>query len=187
MNLTNTIALSGIRTSDDIKKIVNKISYSIFAGGPGSGRHPYGRKAKESKDRAARALASYNPSNLAKQIQSENNEKSLAKAIGGATHIGDNQPFDVIVAHARVAFEVKTIVAGKNNKITMHPSSRERKEKAWKTMKLKQVYTVIFDDRNNKVYLGEGVKSFRIKLRSGETNPSLKEIKNLSDIKKVIK
>lgn len=159
----------------------------VKAGGPGSGRHPYGRKEKD-KGRQAKALASYNPSNRAKQVQAENNEKALAKVVKGASHVGDNAPFDVIVAKSRIAFEVKTIVAGKNDKITMHKSSRLRKLKAWKQMKLNNVYTVIFDDREGKkkIYLGNGVSSFRLKLRSGEMNPALTVLNSLKDIKKLI-
>jgi hypothetical protein len=179
MNLRTLISL-------ELSKFNVGEKIQLLAGGPGSGRRPYGRKAKESKSRSERALASYNPSNRAKQIQAENNEKALANALGGATHIGDNQPFDVIVAHARVAFEVKTIIAGKKDAITMHKESRLRKEKAKKTMKLKGLYTVIFDDRNNKIYYAEGVKSFRLKLRSGEQNPSLTEVKDLKDLRKLI-
>jgi hypothetical protein len=185
MNLANLLLPNFIEATD-IACLTDKRILLVKAGGPGSGRHPYGRHSQESKSRSERALASYNPSNRAKQIQAVNNERALAQALGGATHIGDNQPFDVIVAKARVAFEVKTMVSGRTNKITMHPSSRERKEKAWKTMKLKSVYTVIFDDRNKKIYYGEGVKSFRLKLRSGEQNPSLTEVKDLKDLRKLV-
>jgi len=117
------------------------------------------------------------------------NEKSLAKAIGGAAHIGDNAPFDVIVKSKRIAFEVKTMIGGKKNTITMHPSSRMRKEKAWKQMKLKQVYTVIFDDRKSgdkKMYIAAGVKSFTITLRDGSQNPKLTKFTDLKELKDLL-
>ena len=168
-------------------QVINSLR-DIKAGGPGSGckGSHCGRPRSKDEDRQARAKASYNPSNRAKQIQAEENEKKLAQAIGGASHIGDNAPFDVILKAKRVAFEVKTIIAGKKDAITMHPSSRMRKEKAWKDMKLRAVYTIIFDDRHGKIYYAEGVKSFRIKLRNGEQNPKVKEIKDLKELRRII-
>ena len=49
----------------------------------------------------------------------------------------------------------------KNNKITMHPESRVRKEKFARKEKMKS-YTVIVDRRDNSIHLAEGVKSFRL-------------------------
>lgn len=158
---------------------------NILAGGPGSGRHKTGRKEKD-KGRQSRALSTYKPATVEKQRQAENNEKKLANALRGAVQIGDNRPFDVIVAKARIAFEVKTKIDGKKDTITMHPESRMRKEKAIKEMKLKAAFTVIFDDRHGKIYYGEGVKSFRIKLRSGADNPNLKEVKDLKELRKLL-
>jgi hypothetical protein len=155
----------------------------IEAGGPGSGRHKTGRKQKD-KGRQARALSSYIPATKEKLAQATKNEKDLAKLIPGAQHIGDHQPFDILIAKARIGLEVKTIIDGKKDAITMHKASRERKEKAAKQMKLSRIATVIFDDRNKKIYLGEGVKSFRITLRSGGQNPSLKMFSNLKDLVK---
>lgn len=157
---------------------------TIKAGGAGSGCK--GDNCGRPKSRSAKAKESYNPSNRAKQIQATENEKKLTKVLQGSSHIGDNQPFDVVVAKSRIAFEVKTIISGKRDAITMHPDSRRRKEKAKRKMKLKAIYTVIFDDRNNKIYYARGVKSFRIKLRDGSQNPALTEVKDLSELRKLI-
>lgn len=157
----------------------------IQAGGPGSGRHKTSRK-KRVKDatKQAAGLRSYNPSTRAKQQQATSNEKALTKVVKGSSHVGDNQPFDVMVKSSRIAFEVKTKIDGKKNTITMHPASLERKVQAAKAMKLKAVYTVIFDDRpgQNKVYIAKGLGSFKIKLRDGSLNPKLKEI-NIKNVK----
>jgi len=159
---------------------------TIKAGGPGSGRHKTGRKQKDA-GRQSRGLASYNPATKAKLDKAIDNEKALAKAIPGAIHISDNKPFDVLHPGKRIGFEVKTKIDGKKHTITMHPASLGRKIKEKRTMKLKAIYTVIFDDRpkENKVYIAKGVGSFKIKLKDGTVNPKLREI-NLSGIKKVL-
>jgi hypothetical protein len=185
MNLVNLLTSNFSKEVGDRLVKLNSNGRLVYAGGPGSGRHKTGRKQKD-EGRKSRALASYIPATKEKLAQATNNERNLAKVIPGAKHIGDHQPFDVLVPKSRMALEVKTIIVGKKDAITMHKASRERKEKAAKQMKLNKVYTVIFDDRNKKIYLGEGVKSFRLKLRSGEQNPSLKVFTNLTDLKKAL-
>jgi hypothetical protein len=109
-----------------------------------------------SKDRRERALRSHKPSTKEKQRIAEMNEKKVAKAIGGQ-HLEDNEPFDVLVGTSGV--EVKTIIAGKNNKITMHPSSRRRKLTEAKSKGL-TAHTVVM--KGNKVFYKQGVGSFRL-------------------------
>jgi len=58
--------------------------------------------------------------------------------------------------------EVKTLVDNKNNKITMHPSSRARKT-AWAHSHHARLHTVVVDSRaKNKLYYHKGVGSFRM-------------------------
>lgn len=118
-----------------------------------------GRGRKKLSDKAQRALATYVPATRDKQRMAEFSEQIIAKAINGeVTH--NNSPFDVI--KGKVAIEVKTIFPGvRNNKITMHPESRQRKLAAAKKSKL-TAYTVIVDRREDKFYIAKGVGSFRI-------------------------
>lgn len=119
----------------------------------GRGRHA------QLSDRAKRALETYVPVNSAKIQLALESQTLIASAIGG-TVTRDNAPFDVV--KGKNAIEVKTIFPGvKNNKITMHPESRVRKEKFARKEKMKP-YTVIVDRRDNSVHVAEGVKSFRL-------------------------
>jgi len=134
-----------------------------YKGGPGSGRKPEGgsdsgASHSDSKARAERAKQSYNPVTKEKKRIATENELKLAKSIKGK-QTPDNAPFDVI--RGGHAIEVKTIVAGKNDKITMHPESRNRKLESAKKNGYK-MHTVVFDARNNKLYYSEGVGSYRL-------------------------
>lgn len=140
-----------------------------------------GRKEIEKKlsTRAQKALESYVPLTAAKLQVSKSNERVLAKLIGGIS-TADNAPFDII--KGKVGIEVKTVFDGvKNNKITMHPESRERKFSLMKKMKLEKTFTVIFDERDGKMYLGEGLQSFRFK------DSGIKNDIKMKDLIKVLK
>jgi hypothetical protein len=104
---------------------------------------------------------------------------------------GDNAPFDVWVGadpekwysgaskkKPTHVIEVKTIVRGKNNKITMHTESLARKKKEARKFGKKntQVHTVVFDERNGKYYYKEGVGSFRLNSMKEVTIDDLQEI-----------
>lgn len=169
---------------DLAKGIVRGLLDDIRAGGPGSGRRPYGKKEKD-VERQKRALATYVPSNKASQIKAELNEKRLAQVVGGQ-HLGDHQPFDVVIAKLRIGFEVKTKNEGKKNTITMHPSSLQRKLDAVKSMKLKKVFTVVFDDRVGKIYYAKGVGSFKWRPHTIDNHKSLRVLDKLDDIKDVL-
>lgn len=105
---------------------------------------------------------SYNPATKEKQDLARKNEQLLAEAIGG-TYLVDNEPFDVV--KGTVAIEVKTIISGKNPKITMHKDSLARKVKGARKMKMRAI-TVVFDARADKsnptVYYRRGIGSFRL-------------------------
>ena len=73
-------------------------------------------------------------------------------------------------------FEVKSLVDNKNNKITMHKSSLQRKKEWLAEKPNRRIHTVIFDSRDTfnggagkdtysgrKTYYREGVGSFRLK------------------------
>jgi hypothetical protein len=176
MNLSQIINLE--------KRIIHYTNY-LEAGGPGSGRHKTGRKEKvKDPGRKARALETYVPSNAASQLKATINEKKLANALPGSVHLGDHAPFDIMIPKARIGIEVKSKFDGRKDTITMHPSSRQRKLDAAKSMKLKSIYTVIFDDRHGIIYMAKGVGSY--KWRHGKDHPQIKPI-SLNDISKVIK
>lgn len=143
-----------------------------------------GTKDKESTDRAKRALATHVPATAAKQRVAEANELIIAKAIGGK-QLTDNSPFDVL--KGKIGIEIKSVFPGvKNDKITMHPESRDRKLLAIKLMKLEKAVTVICDMRNSKFYVGEGVKSFRFGPKALAGGQGVKEV-GLKDLRKYVK
>lgn len=133
-------------------------SIDLFGGGPGSGRHPYGRK---DRTKSARARATYKPATKEIQAKADKSEEKLAKALGGE-RTKNNAPFDIMVG-SKVAVEVKTIIDNKNDKITMHPESRMRKEKEAAEKKL-VMFTVAVDIRGGspKYYVKDGVGAFRL-------------------------
>jgi hypothetical protein len=140
----------------------------IGEGGGGSSASPLSA-------RAIRAKQTHKTSTAAVQRQAESNEPKVAAAIIGGKQTGDNDVFDVLSKGNGV--EVKTIVRGKNDKITTHPPSLARKV-AYAEENNIQSHTVAFDDRNNKIYYKKGVGSFRLS--------SMKEI-DLGDLREIIK
>jgi hypothetical protein len=133
---------------------------SMYGGGLGSGRHPYGRKPKD-ENKIERAKASYVPMTKEKYNISTLSEGLVAKAIGG-TQLADHEPFDVM--KKGVGIEVKTLFPGmKNTKITMHKSSLARKMKEARQKKLR-TYTVVVDMRQKKldVLVRAGLGSFNL-------------------------
>jgi hypothetical protein len=90
----------------------------------------------------------------------------IARAINGDT-IPDNKAFDII--KGRNLIEVKTVIHGSNDKITMHPESLARKlavggYKRW---------TFVVDVRGTEAqyYLYDGVGSFRFNNRIAQPIP----------------
>lgn len=132
-----------------------------------TGHHGYQERAqreKASQDRAQRAKASHVPMTRAKQLVAREHELAVAKAVGG-THVGGLAPMDIHFEHngQKAAIEVKAIVNGKRDKITMHKSSRERKLKFGKKTG-RALHTVGVDARGAKpiYYHRAGVGSFRL-------------------------
>ena len=149
-------------------------------GGSGPSKKPEPKQEKKPtaaekpklSDRATRARDSYNGATVEKQRTADQNEIKLADGVKGK-RTTDNEPFDVICG--RSAVEVKTIVGGKNDKITMHPESLKRKLDTARAQKLKP-YTVVFDARNDIVYYKQGLGSFRLVNMKTTTVEKLKEI-----------
>jgi len=133
-----------------------------------------GGKAKAPSARSQMAKKTYKVSSAAVQRQAESNEPRLAVTIKGKVN-HDNQAFDVIQGNN--AIEVKTIVRGKNDKITMHPESLKRKVDFVTATKM-SAHTVVFDDRNNQIYYKKGLGSFRL------TN--MQKLNSIQDLKSII-
>lgn len=127
---------------------------------PEGGGGAAGRGAARS-DRSRRAKASHVRMTRGKRAESDKHELTVARAVTGR-NLPDNEPFDVI--RGSNAIEVKAIIAGRNDKITMHPESLERKVKYARKNKLTS-HTVIIDARGSKpvYYYRKGVGSFRLK------------------------
>lgn len=151
----------------------------VEKGGPGSGNIGHeGRPGEvggsapggEVSERIQRARESYKPCTREIRQEGTDNQTRLAKAIKGIETLG-NKPFDVILGKNFI--EVKTIVRGTNDKITMHPESLARKEKEVKEANGK-AHTVVFDNRVGKIYYKEGLGSFRLK---NMEEVSIKEVK----------
>ena len=115
-------------------------------------------------DRAQRALASYKPSTAEKQRVASESERKVAEILRGQ-QTDDNSPTDITLTTGGrfQGVEVKTLVDNKNDKITMHPESRERKE-AWAMENHAALHTVVVDSRGQppRIYYHEGVGSFRL-------------------------
>jgi hypothetical protein len=141
------------------------------------GRYAPGPESKAGKliARAKRAKSSHKVASQAVQRQAEANEPKLAQALGGE-QMGDNDAFDVTVG--KNAIEVKTLVRGSNDKITMHPTSLARKIAEGRARGLK-LHTVVFDDRTGKMYYKAGVGSFRLS--------AMTEVQDLDELKVVLK
>jgi hypothetical protein len=139
------------------------------AGRPGQrgGSVPRGDKGQDEPEKIthaekqALALASYKPSTAEKRRVSEKYEAEVARAVKGV-NLSDNEPPDVV--KGKNAVEVKTIVEGKNPKITMHGESLARKVKYGRVNKVTW-HTVAVDARGEQpvYYYKQGVGSFRLK------------------------
>jgi hypothetical protein len=151
--------------SDDAWKGVPRAPAGSDAGGQWVKGKSKLQEARDSggDDRVARALATYKPSTKAKQDIADQGEAKVRKMLGG-TRTGDNLAMDVLVDGPRGSLhgvEVKTVIDNGNNKITMHPSSRRRKEE-WAQENRARIHTVVVDSRSGTVWYREGVGAFRL-------------------------
>lgn len=141
-----------------------------------NGRHIFIREG-ESLDKAIRSLENENKFTKAKMDKALEQEAKIAGALGGL-NLQDNEPFDVIVG--RFAVEVKTMINGKNPKITMRSDALERKLAYCKRNRLKAV-TVVADLRGKspRYFYKNGIGSFRLSTMSPTTLQDLaKDIGN---------
>ncbi len=127
---------------------------------------------EESKSDAAKRT--HKPSTARKQRRGEAEQKRLSGAVDGKD-TGDNEAFDVLVG--RHAVEVKTVIDNDNDKITVHPDSRRRKEKYASENGL-EMHTVAVDVRGGRrmYYHKPGVGAFRL---GGMEKVSLDRLKEI--------
>lgn len=141
----------------------------------GSGGAASGSSAPSKNPRAARAVASFKPSTKEKQDAGDQSQREVAKALRGQ-ETPDNDPMDVVISSGGrvVGVEVKTFCDQTNDKITVHPESRERKER-WARRTRARVFTVVVDRRDtfaggahrdaysgHRYHVAEGTGSFRL-------------------------
>ena len=110
--------------------------------------------------RARLARVSHVPCTADVQLQATINEHVIARMLQGDT-TDQNDEVDVIVGQHGV--EVKTLARGQRDKITVHPSSRRRKE-SWARKHKAMLHTVAVDDRGDKrtLYYRSGVGAYRL-------------------------
>lgn len=148
---------------EDIERGKGKLQ----GGGPGSGRHPYGRKPKplpqakppKLSSRAQRALENYKPVGTAEQRAADLQEKLCAKALGGKSW-PDSEQLDIIVHNGNrlIGIEMKTIMVAGKDRIWIKGKALDRKLD-WKKQTKGEMYTVAVDTRNGKhdIYMRSGV------------------------------
>lgn len=133
----------------------------------------------ENVARIKRAVKSYKPATKRVQGVGAKNEMRLAAMLKDAKQIGDNKPFDVligVVEKPRHLIEVKSIVRGKNNKITMHPDALVRKLAEAKRFPKAKIHTVVFDERTKTIYYSDGVGSYRLNSMEKVTQAKLNRV-----------
>jgi len=143
----------------------NRDELGRFASGGGVGA------ATES--RAKRAKRTHKPSTAEKQRRGEAEQARLAKLVRGR-ETDDNDAFDVL--KGKHAVEVKTVMDNNNDKITVHPKSRRRKE-AFAEKRRMQMHTIAIDIRGGKrvYYHKNGVGAFRLSSMDRVTVSELRE------------
>lgn len=138
---------------------------------PKTGIDDHGRGPNRDARRVANAKATHKPSTAAVQRWAEANQQTVVRMTGGK-ETDDNKPTDVNVKIGNVlhGIEVKTLLHAGNDKITVHPKSRRRKE-AWARRNNGVLHTVVLDDRKafgskgdsgHRLYYRRGVGAFRL-------------------------
>ena len=120
------------------------------------------------------AKRTHKPATKEKQRRGEAEQARLATAVGGRDE-GDNLPFDII--RGKHAAEVKTVIDNNNDKITVHPESRRRKEAEAKA-KGYVIHTIAIDVRGGRrsYFHKSGVGSYRLNSMDQVSLSRLKEI-----------
>ena len=160
-----------------VTRVVEGLDCSTMLGGPGSGPHPSGgpKKRDPQNPKVRKAVDSHKVSDKGKQDKAESNEREAAMSLKFEKS-SDNKPMDVTqkINGRLVGVEVKSLLDNHNDKLTMHPDSKDRKE-SWAQSNNGKTYTVAVDDRDtfngganksqhsgNRLYIKEGVGSFRV-------------------------
>jgi len=121
-------------------------------------------RIQKKKTRSQLAKLSHKPHSKDNHAKAMKGEALVFKIVGGE-HLPDNEPMDILVSvrGRTIGVEVKTVIHNKNDKITMHPESKERKEK-WLKKNKAIGFTVIVDMRGKapRVLARQGVGSFRL-------------------------
>jgi hypothetical protein len=141
---------------------------SVYAGGPGSGRHPYGKKVANNKgwrvDPRRSQAGKVNPVRiaLAEQNYAEHKiQNMVAKAVGGKVYGRDSEPVDVVVRDAKGklhGIEVKGVLLKGNNAHTAKGKSQQvymghgavGRKYAWANANGAKLHTVIVDVRSSR-------------------------------------
>jgi len=146
---------------------------------PGQPRDDYGRfgsggaGGRIGESRATRAKRTHKPATVEKQRKAEAEQARLAGLVGGK-ETDDNEAFDVLIG--KHAVEVKCVIDNDNDKITMHPESRRRKEQFAKNNGM-ELHTVAIDVRGGKraYYHRDGVGAFRLSAMERVSAAELRE------------
>ena len=127
---------------------------------PAGSGDPSGEWTDDGETRTELAVRTHKPSTLEKQRLALAHQRDVALAIGG-DETEDNKPLDVLMPGHGV--EVKAIMDNNNDKITVHPASRRRKEAYGKKHGVK-LHTIVVDTRNGRLvyYYKQGVGAFRL-------------------------
>ena len=153
---------------------------------------PDGKAAEhDPNSKAAKAIASHKPSTQEKQDAGDKGQRDVAKGLK-ADVSPDNQPMDVTTKLDGVSHgvEVKTMLDNGNDKITMHPESRERKEE-WAKKNEAINHTVVLDRRDtfngganksqysgHEIYYRRGVGAYRV--------GGMYQAKNMAEVKSLM-
>lgn len=155
------------RTSNEARE-----SHGRWTAGPGVSKAP---AEKVPSEKALLARKFYKKANRKEQRYAEQQESILASGIGGA-QTDDNKPVDVTLKIGKIehGVEVKTLISGKRDKITMNAKAIIKKV-AWQSDGNRKIHTVVLDKRGafhrganralfsgHELYYKSGVGSFRV-------------------------
>ena len=154
---------------------------SVHGRGRGGAAPAVSEADRSRQERSDRAKRSHKPSTVLKQRRGYKEQAFIAQITGGKDTKLENHPFDVLFGAAKDGkkgghgAEVKTIMDNNNDKITMHSSSRKRKEAYAKKNGL-TMHTIGVDVRgkNKKYYYKKGVGAFRLSAMERVTLAELK-------------
>lgn len=160
------------------------------SGKPNASGNDANEKKPKISERAARAIASHNPSTKEKQRESDRFESKLATAIG-AKRSDDNRPMDNFV-NDKHGIELKVMHDQKGlGRVNMRPDSRERKE-AWVAAEKGRTGHVVLIDNRDKFDGGKFKDSYsghHIYYRDAIgawSSSTMTKVKNYKDLKALI-